>query len=176
MSARGVKTKATDNDGSDHAYRQTIENRYQLRAQLKATLKLTLNVIKAYFALALVITIAQFALHHYNSPLLKHHPLQYGMSPLPQLSLTILAALVTWQSLTAVQVSSFNVMLHVSSLLCAMLATIAVALPLSRRTTGTTLTAVDWLVLGVHTVGLGACGYGLYNGYRLAATTTRKTE
>ena len=175
MSARGVKTKATDNDGSDHAYRQTIETKYQQRAQLKSHIKLALTAIKAYFALACAITLAQFALHHYDSPLLKHHPVLLDMSPLPLLSLVIIAGVVTWQSLSAIQVSSFSVMLYVSALLCAMLATIAVGLPLSRRTVGSGLTSVDWLVLAVHSVGLSACAYGLFNGYRLAQITTCST-
>lgn len=175
MSARGVKTKATENDGSDHAYRQTIENKYQLRAQLKASLKLCLNVVRPYFAAALLVTLAQFALDHYQSPLLKHHPLPLGLSPLPLLSLLIVAGVVTWQALTAIQVSSFTAMLHVSALLCVMLAAIAIGLPLARRSVAGGLTPVDWLVLAAHTVGLAACGYGLYIGYRLAAVNTRST-
>ena len=173
MSARGVKTMATDNDGSDHAYRQTIENKYQLRAQLKATVKLALHAIKGYFAVALAVTLVQCLLDHYQSPLLKHHPLPLGLSPLPLLSLLVVAGLVTWQSLTAIQVSSFSVMLHVSSLLCLMTAVIAVGLPLSRHTAGGGLTTIDWLVLAMHTAGLSSCAYGLYNGYRLAQISTR---
>jgi len=176
MSARGVKTKATENDGSDHAYRQTIENKYQLRAQLKATLKLCLTVIKPYFVLALAITLTQFLLHYYHSPLLKHHPLPLNLSPLPLVSLLIVAGLVTWQSLTAVQSSSFTAMLHVSALLCSMLAFIAVGLPLSRHSAGAELTLIDWLVLAVHSFGLAACAYGLYNGYRLAQVSTRTAK
>ena len=176
MSARGVKTVATENDGSDHAYRQTIENKYQLRAQLKSTIKLTLNVIRPYFVAGLAITLLQAVLDYYGSPLLKHHPLPLGMSPLPLLSLLLVTAVITWQSLTAIQVSSFTVMLHVSSLLCVMLATITVGLPLSRRSVGSGLTAIDWLVLAVHSVGLSACAYGLYNGYRLAQISTRTAK
>ena len=176
MSARGVKTKSTENDGSDHLYRQTIENKYQLRAQLKATLKLCLAVIRPYFAVALLVTLAQFALHYYHSPLLKLHPLPLGLSPLPLASLLAVAGLLTWQSLTAIQTSSFTAMLHVSALLCTMLAVIAVGLPISRRTAGADLTGVDWLVLAVHSVGLSACAYGLYNGYKLAQISTRTAK
>lgn len=176
MSARGVKTVATDNDGSDHLYRQTIENKYQLRAQIKATLKLCLAVIRPYFALALLATLAQFVLAHYNSPLLKHHPPPLGLSPLPLLCLLVLTAIVTWQSLTAIQVSSFNVILHVATLLCTLTAAIAIGLPLTARTGGGGLTAIGWLVLAVHTVGMAACAYGLYNGYRLAAVNTRTAK
>ena len=167
MSARGVKTKATDNDGSDFAYRQSIEDRYQSMAALKAQIRLSSSAARPYFLLATLLTLLHLVLHSQHSPLLRFHPLLFpGLSPLPLLSLLIVTAVVVTQSLQAIQHSARSWMLWLSAALLSLLAVVTLLLPLStKRADG--LTTVDWLVLGMHAVGLSIAAWGLYNGFRL---------
>jgi len=174
MSARGVKTKLTDNDGSDFAYRQTIEDKYLHMAQLKQQIRLSSTTAKPYFLIATLITLTHLILYSQHSPLLRYHPLLFpGLSPLPLLTLLIISAVVVTQSLSAVQHASGNWMLYLSSLLLSLLAVITLLLPLTtRRVEG--LTTVDCVVVAVHGVGLSIATWGLYNGFRLSKISRAK--
>jgi len=167
MSARGVKTKATDNDGSDFAYRQSIEDRYQTMAQLKQQIRLSSTTCRPYFLIATLVSLLHLILHSQHSPLLRFHPLLFpGLSPLPLLSLLIISAVVVTQSLQAVQQSSRSWMLWLSAVLLSLLAVVTLLLPLTtKRPDG--LTTVDWLIVGMHAIGLSVAAWGLYNGFRL---------
>ena len=172
MAARGVKTKVTDNDGSDFAYRQTIEDKYHLMARLKAAIRGSQTGARTYFVLALAVSVVHFVAHTQSPWLLRFHPLLYGMSPLPLLSLEVIASIVVYQALSAIQHSASTVMLHFSALLAAMLLVLTIALPLSRK--APPLTTVDWMVVGMHAIGLSIVAYGLYNAFRLSRLSRQK--
>ena len=167
MSARGVKTKATDNDGSDFEYRQRIEDRYQTMAALKAQIRLSSSTARPYFLVATLVTLLHLVLYSQHSPLLRFHPLLFpGLSPLPLLSLLIISAVVVTHSLQAVQHSARSWLLWLSAALLSLLAVVTLLLPLTtKRADG--LTTVDWLVVGMHAVGLSVAAWGLYNAFRL---------
>jgi len=171
MAARGVKTKVTDNDGGDFAYRQTIEDRYQLMAQLKSQLRLTQSASRSYFVVAICVSIAQVALHMQHSPLIKYHPLHFNMSPVPLLCLLILSAVIVYQAFNSIQHSASSFLLYLATLLDVFLICLTVILPLSRKAP---LTPVDWLVLGVHSIGLSVVAFGLYTGFRFTRVSKTK--
>ena len=172
MAARGVKTKVTDNDGSDFAFRQTIEDRYHLMAQLKAQLRITQSASRVYFIAGLAVAITQLALHSQHSPLLRYHPLLYNMSPVPLVCMLLLTFLITHQAFSSIQHSSSPVLLYLTSLLTSMLTAIAIILPLSRK--APPLTIADYAVVGLHTLGLSVVAWGLYNGFRLSRLSNTK--
>ena len=171
MAARGVKTKVTDNDGSDFAYRQTIEDKYHHMAQLKAQIRLTQSASRPYFVAALATALTQLVLYSQHSPLLRYHPLLFNMSPLPLVCLLVLTFLITYQSFSSIQHSTSPILLYLTALLNALLAVIAIALPLSRKLP---LTIVDWGVVGLHTLGLSVVAWGLYNAFRLSRLSNTK--
>lgn len=141
-------------------------------AQLKQQIKLAATAARPYYLVAVLITALTFVLHHTKSPLLSHyHPQLFNMSPFPLLTFLIASYFVTNTAFTAAQSNGSLLMMIVASLIIAVIALITVLLPASNKAS---LTVIDGIVMLVHSVGVGAIGYGLFNGFKLNSLARAK--